>query len=89
MKRSFKIITEKSGLAVIAAIAALGVASPASAQSYSFPTYAYMHPATGLGSSAHAPALDAHLYDAASRTNTPWTADPNTWGSAAARGSSH
>jgi len=33
MKNSFKIMTRKSGLALIAAIAVLGVASPAFAQS--------------------------------------------------------
>jgi len=88
MKESFKFTTKKSGLALIAAIAVLGIASPAFAQSYSFPTYAYTHPATGLGSSAHAPARNAHLYNAAPAANTPWATDPNTWGSAAARGNS-
>jgi|HubBroStandDraft_2_1064218.scaffolds.fasta_scaffold1014468_1 hypothetical protein len=39
-----------SKLAMIAAVAALGIAPPAFAQSYSFPTYAYQHPLEGEAS---------------------------------------
>jgi hypothetical protein len=45
-----------SKLAMIAAVAALGIASPAFAQSYSFPTCAYQHPLQG---EASAPQRDA------------------------------
>lgn len=89
MKESFKIMIKKSSLALIAAIAVLGVASPTFAQSYSFPTYAYLHSGAGLGSAGHAPAQKASLYDAAASANAPSTVDPNAWGAAAARGNSH
>jgi hypothetical protein len=81
MRDSFKIVTKKSGLALVAAIAVFGVASPAFAQSYSFPTYTYLHPAAAPGS---APARRAGLYNAAA--NTPSAVDPNAWVSSAARG---
>jgi hypothetical protein len=89
MKDSFKIMTKNSGLALIAAIAAFGVGSPALAQSYSFPTYAYTHSGAGLGSAAYTPAPKAQLYNAATPANTPLAVDPNAWGSAAVRGNSH
>jgi hypothetical protein len=81
MNESFKTITKKSGLALIAAFAAFGGASPALAQSYSFPTYAYLRSATGP-----APARKVGLYNAIAPANTPWAADANAWGSSAARG---
>lgn len=40
-------MTNKLKIALIATIAVAGIASPALAQSYSFPTYAYLHPETG------------------------------------------
>jgi len=76
MKHSFKIITKKSGLALAAAIAVFSVGSPAFAQSYTFPTYAYLHSGT---------TLRAGLYDAAAVTNTPKAVDPNAWGSTTGR----
>jgi hypothetical protein len=85
MKASFKIMTKKSRLALIAATAVVGVASPAFAQSYSFPTYAYTHPGAGLGSAAHAPDRKAGLYNAAPIANIQWAVDPNAWGSTTGR----
>ena len=69
MKQSFKIWTKKSGLAIIAAISGFTVASPASAQSYSFPTYAYLHSRAGVSSSGHALTRSAGLYNAAPAAN--------------------
>jgi len=40
-------MTNKLKIVLIATIAVAGIASPALAQSYSFPTYAYLHPETG------------------------------------------
>jgi hypothetical protein len=48
-----------SKLAVIAAVAALGIASPAFAQSYSFPTYAYQHLRQGEASAPQRGKIDA------------------------------
>jgi hypothetical protein len=48
-----------SKLAMIAAFAALGIASPAFAQSYSFPTYAYQHPLQGEASALQRGKIDA------------------------------
>ncbi len=81
MNESFKTMTKKSGLALIAVIAVFGVASPALAQSYSFPTYTYLHAATGPAS-----AQKAGLYNVIAPANTPSAVDPNAWGSSAARG---
>jgi len=87
MKESIKITSKKPRLALVAMIAVFGAASPALAQSYSFPTYAYTHSGAGSGSAGHAPTQRGHLYDAAAKT--PPAADTNAWGSAAARGNSH
>lgn len=88
MKATLKIMTGKSRLALIAAIAVFGVASPAFAQSYSFPTYAYLH-STAAPGSAYAPAQKAGLYDATAAANTPLAVNPNARESSAARGNSH
>ena len=88
MKQSFKIGTKKSGLAIIAAISSFAVASPASAQSYSFPTHAYLHSGARVGSSGHALTRSAGLFNAAPAANTPSAIDPNAVVSSAARGSS-
>jgi hypothetical protein len=84
MNGSFK--SRKSALALIAAIAGFCAASPAFAQSYSFPTHAYLHSGAGLGSPAYSPAQKAGLYDVTTPASTPWAVDPNAGGSSAARG---
>jgi hypothetical protein len=48
-----------SKLSMIAAVVALGIASPAFAQSYSFPTYAYQHPLQGEANAPQRGEIDA------------------------------
>jgi hypothetical protein len=69
--------------ALVAATMAMGIASPALAQSYSFPTYAYLHPQTVQPD--YGTALRGGLYNYIPAQGEQAT----TWPSAAAMGNSH
>lgn len=69
-------------LALVVAVMGMGLASPALAQSYSFPTYAYLHPQT-VPSNYEAARAGA-LYNYA-----PVQGEQAAWPSAAAMGNSH
>jgi hypothetical protein len=68
-----KTMTNAVKIALIAATAAAGIATPALAQgSYSFPTYAYTHPNTGSVEQLPAP---RRLYNSAVIPNSPSAVD--------------
>jgi hypothetical protein len=76
------IMSNQLKFVLIAAATAMGMVSPALAQSFSFPTYAYLHPQTNSHNygTAHA----GRLYN-----NVSGQDEQAAWPSAAAMGNSH